>query len=457
MLQLSTLGATELRREDGTSLDSILAAPKRFALLSYLTLARPRGFHRRDVLLAMLWPELDQDRGRATLRTTLYHLRQALGADVLLTRGSDEIGIDRNALGCDAIEFERLLDEGHTAQALALYSGPLLTGVFVSGAPEWERWLETERARLRQRAMAAAWSLAEDAASGGNAETANRWARRAHEIQPDDEGSLRRLISVLDRIGDRAGAIAAHDAFARALWTEYESEPAPETRQLIESVRQRAPLLAPVPAFVPSVEPQGAIQPAITNETQSPPKRRIGPYHIAAGLAVLIVAGVGIVRAGSAPPVIAVGQIEMVNMPDSLGALPVVLGTNLARVPGLRIVSETRLHELFASLQSKRRPGADLTHAAAAAAGADEIIEGTLSQRRRGGYRLDLQRVDLAAGETRGAFTIESTEVFELIDLATEWVANELGTPVPPSRHGATVSSLVAYRLYENGLSAFYR
>jgi hypothetical protein len=37
----------------------ILAASKGAALLTYLAIATPRGFHRRDTLLALLWPELD--------------------------------------------------------------------------------------------------------------------------------------------------------------------------------------------------------------------------------------------------------------------------------------------------------------------------------------------------------------------------------------------------------------
>ncbi|MGQ0561036.1 MAG: BTAD domain-containing putative transcriptional regulator, partial [Gemmatimonadota bacterium] len=452
MLQLQTLGATDLRRDGGASLQTVLAGPKRLALLTYLTLARPRGYHRRDVLLALLWPDLDQERGRAALRTTLYHLRQTIGPEALLTRGDDELAVDRAQLNCDAVEFERLLDEGRTAAALELYQGPLLSGFYVSGVPEWEQWLENERARLATRAGTAAWGLAEDAAANGRAEEANRWAQRAFEMQRDDEGALRRLMAILDRIGDRAGAAAAFDAFARMLRAEYDSEPAPETQQLLATIRRRtveAPVLPPI-----SVRPMvDGSAPAPDGPRALPRRRRA--FGTALVLLALGLGGYAATRA-RAPrlPVLAVGRIELVGVSDSLSGLPTLLGTNFARVPGIRVVSEARLAEVRAGLDDG---GSANFAGAATAAGATEIIEGSLARRSQGGYRLDLRRIDLRTGATRGAFSIESTEIFDLVDLATEWAAGEYGSQVPVTRYAATLSSVMAYRLYEQGLTAYYR
>ena len=68
LVRFRALGGIELKRTDGVDVDRILRQPKRLALLAYLTLASPRGFHRRDVLLALLWPELDQAAARHALR-----------------------------------------------------------------------------------------------------------------------------------------------------------------------------------------------------------------------------------------------------------------------------------------------------------------------------------------------------------------------------------------------------
>ena len=63
-IRLSTLGRTELEGTDGRSILSVLSQPKRFALLVNLAVATPGGFVRRDRLIALFWPEYDQDRAR---------------------------------------------------------------------------------------------------------------------------------------------------------------------------------------------------------------------------------------------------------------------------------------------------------------------------------------------------------------------------------------------------------
>ena len=59
MMILQTLGSIRLVRDDGTEMDELLRQPKRFALLAYLASPRPGVWHRRDVLLAVFWPNLD--------------------------------------------------------------------------------------------------------------------------------------------------------------------------------------------------------------------------------------------------------------------------------------------------------------------------------------------------------------------------------------------------------------
>src|SRR2546425_9525676 len=78
MIELRTLGVVDLRDRDGRELRAVLAQPKRLALLVYLAVARPRGFHRRDTLLALFWPELEQGRARAALRKAVLVVRQGL-------------------------------------------------------------------------------------------------------------------------------------------------------------------------------------------------------------------------------------------------------------------------------------------------------------------------------------------------------------------------------------------
>ncbi len=239
MVEFRVLGAVDLRGEGGAELRAVLSQPKRVALLAYLGAASPRGFHRRDALLALFWPELDQDRARAALRQALHGLRRSLGDGAIEGRGTEEIRLDTGSVRCDAVAFDDAVDERRHADAVELYGGELLAGFFISGAVEFEQWLDLERARLRRRAVEAAWALAGECNAAGNASLAAHWARHAAALVRDDEEALRRLIGLLSDLGDRAGALQAYDAFARRLSDEYEAEPAADTRALIASVRSR--------------------------------------------------------------------------------------------------------------------------------------------------------------------------------------------------------------------------
>jgi DNA-binding SARP family transcriptional activator len=98
MIDLRTLGALELTSAESRALGSVLAQPRRAALLCYLALALPRGFHRRDTLVALFWPELDQEHSRNALRQSVYFLRRALGPKTIVSRG-DERTVSRARAG----------------------------------------------------------------------------------------------------------------------------------------------------------------------------------------------------------------------------------------------------------------------------------------------------------------------------------------------------------------------
>src|SRR3989475_8213471 len=239
MIELRMLGRLSLTSADGRDVRSLLGQPRRLALLAYLAAATPQGFHRRDTLLALFWPELDQEHARAALRQALHVVRDALDAGAVTSRGDEEIGLVCDQVSCDVVASERAVDREQFREALDLYRGDLLEGFFISGAPEFERWLETGRARLREAAARAARNLSERAEARDNLTTAVQLARRAAQLVPSDEAALRRLIAVLDRHGDRAGALQAYEEFAAGVAADYDAQPAAETRALIAAVRAR--------------------------------------------------------------------------------------------------------------------------------------------------------------------------------------------------------------------------
>jgi DNA-binding SARP family transcriptional activator len=238
--QLRILGAVDLRNANGDEVASILAQPKRLGLLCYLALAHAR-FTRRDTLLALFWPELSDEQARNNLRQSVHYLRRELGSDVLEVRGDGSLAVDPERLWCDAAAFLELSQSGRYAEALDLVRGELLPGLFVPGAsPELEQWFDAQRVRLRGLAADTAMAHAEEREAAGHAVDAVRWGRWAFERVPQSEAILRRLIALLDRRGDRFGALLAYDQFARLLADEFEATPSPETVALIDAVRRGA-------------------------------------------------------------------------------------------------------------------------------------------------------------------------------------------------------------------------
>src|SRR5690606_27143064 len=237
MIELRALGQIELVGPDGSRLQSVLAQPKRLALLAYLALATPRGAHRRDTLIGLLWPELTQARARAALRNAVYNLRLSLGPGVLV--GDEALELAPGAVWCDVVAFDEAIARGRPADALALYHGDLLPGFYVPDAPGFERWLDAERSRLRRRAAEAASTAATDALDAGNPDTAVELARRALDLSDGDERAFQRLASLLDGIGDRAGALRAHEPYRQWLADEPGRPPAPAAAELIAATRAR--------------------------------------------------------------------------------------------------------------------------------------------------------------------------------------------------------------------------
>jgi len=58
-----------------------VAFPTRKVLALLVYLAVESGLHGREQLVGLLWPESDEDAGRATLRSSLARLREALRGD----------------------------------------------------------------------------------------------------------------------------------------------------------------------------------------------------------------------------------------------------------------------------------------------------------------------------------------------------------------------------------------
>ena len=223
-----------MRVRDSEGSVAQVVQPKRLALLAYLALAPRRRFRRREAIVPLFWPELDQEHARGALSQALRYLRRALGEGAIITQGEDEVGLDRAVVGCDAVVFADWCEADRLDEAMAVYQGPFLDALFVTdAAPEFELWVTDERARLSRLATAAAGALAARAERVPDLQSAIEWARRAVTIAPGDEVIAARLIRLVHQSGDRAGALREYERLRQRLKDEFQVAPSRETQGLI--------------------------------------------------------------------------------------------------------------------------------------------------------------------------------------------------------------------------------
>ncbi|MBA2686428.1 MAG: hypothetical protein H0U66_18230 [Gemmatimonadaceae bacterium] len=241
MIELTLLGLHAVRDSEGRELGSLPAQPKRFALLAYLVLAGGDGYHRRDSLAAMFWPELDQFAARRALRNTLYHIREAVGDGVIITKGDEALTIDPAVITSDVTKLFAATAAGRYEEAVDYYRGELLAGMHLARAGEaYEEWLTRERARVIEQVVRALRALVERDEKAGEGAGAAYWAQRICTLMPDDESFLRRAMSLHDAIDDRGGALRLYDSFARHLSIQFDAKPSAESAALAARIRAGA-------------------------------------------------------------------------------------------------------------------------------------------------------------------------------------------------------------------------
>jgi DNA-binding SARP family transcriptional activator len=242
-LRLSLLGAAEAAL-DGRRI--VFRTKKALALLAYL--AVDPGPHPRERLADLLWPQSDVVDARASLRTALNYMRQALGlsADAVITATRESLGL-RPGAPVD-IDVQALAHAQHRARcsqgdirrhqieaAVDRIRGPFLAGMLVPDAPEFEAWIESQRTywsgveselldrlatrQLVERGPAAAIS------------TLERWT----SLNPDEEPAWQRLIEAHLRTQDVAGARRAWSAYRRAM-AELDAEPSHQMATLHDQI-----------------------------------------------------------------------------------------------------------------------------------------------------------------------------------------------------------------------------
>lgn len=236
-LRVYALGPPEVYRHQRRlrPSDWTYALPKE--LLFYLLLHGPRT---KEQIGLDLWPEASKDQLRGRFRTTLYHLRRAVGGTEWVVYRDGRYTFNRELdYWLDTEAFEAALDEANRLleadapgaadgleDAVALYRGELLEGE-VS-----HRWVSAPRDRLRRRYLDALLTLGRLRTSTGAHRRAAEAYRQAVRCDELNEAAHRELALSLARAGDRTGALRHLDELDELLRRELDAEPSGETLEV---------------------------------------------------------------------------------------------------------------------------------------------------------------------------------------------------------------------------------
>jgi len=241
-----------------------LTAAKSVALLTFLAVSRePQS---RDRVLGLLWAESASDAARKNLRNMLWSIRKALGEDAV-TSDDDHLALGESTW-VDVRELEQFVmlsgakhlsntprDASRSSQtsllrmtnsaeseipslqsAIDLYRAPLLDGLTLSDAPDFEIWLTTERERLAQLVARALDSLVKAQRANNDWRAVIETATRALTFDNLQEPMHRALMEAHARLGERAEALRQYDTLSAALERELGVKPLPETDKLRQAI-----------------------------------------------------------------------------------------------------------------------------------------------------------------------------------------------------------------------------
>jgi DNA-binding SARP family transcriptional activator len=229
-LALSLLGSLQVRLDGQPVTD--FKSDKVRALLAYLAVEADRP-HRRELLAALLWPEMPDRPARNNLRDVLANLRTAIGDRdasppfLLITR--ETLQFNTASHYClDVVAFNSLVMADQTGESIlreleegiALYRGDFLEGFSVYDSAPFEEWALFTRERLARQMSSALHRLSAIFERRREYERARSYAWRQVELEPWDEAAHQGLMRLLALSGQRGAALTQYETCRRLLAEE---------------------------------------------------------------------------------------------------------------------------------------------------------------------------------------------------------------------------------------------
>ena len=476
-LHLSTFGSVYLSR-DGEVLTGPAGQRRILAILTILASVGDRGMS-RDKLLGLLWSEGEPDKSRHALTQSLYHIRKALGVERIFLSGSD-LRINPAVLSSDVGDFQRALDEGRLADAVALYRGPFLDGFYLNGDPDFEFWAATERDRLARAVGHALETLAREARDAGTRDVEIQWRIRLADQDPLNGPAIAGLMTALSETGDHVGALQLARWHEIRMREDLDLPPAPEVADLAARLRRATPAPtstanAQTNASEPTPSPKVGAGVSAAAPPQAPRRRILNASAIWIGLAAVLLVVTGFMslsvwrmtnaRAAEHGQVIAVAPFH-VDPADASASyvregLLEILSSRIAVADGKRAADPSRVLRSAGAAgyiaESESPPSVADALRLAKVLNADEIVAGSIKPAPGGAVAVSASLVDVASSSVRT--TVRAVGPADsLISIADQIISGlilpEIGEKVssiaPPLR-----VSPAALRAYVAGRVAF--
>ncbi len=211
-------------------------------LFAYLLLHRGRSIH-RDILLDILWPEIDSKRGYQLLFTTVYLLRRTISAYIpFVELETVEVSyrLHLREIRLDTETWERAVEAlpGIDADTIDMhmhlidaYRGDLL-------ADTDYQWAEGERQRLRNLWFRLAIGTAEFLAGAGRLDDALRLGLRITGSFPYAEDAHFLLMRIYRDTGDHGAVKHQYELLERICQDEYGIKPKEDITAWYTSAQQ---------------------------------------------------------------------------------------------------------------------------------------------------------------------------------------------------------------------------
>lgn len=224
-LQLEVLGYPQVRRDA-----QVVGFKTRKTLALLLYLALEPGWHSRDKLAELLWPDTDQEGARGSLRKSLTMMRQALGEDFPLHVERERLCLGR---GCLQTDLEHL--QVSPAPPFAL--GGLLRDFSLPEAPAFDEWLDTQRKTLQTRLDGLLYEQMVRHQSTGQSGAALELAQARIHLDPLNERAYLEHMRLLWGRGEGSQALEVFRQCRARLRGELGAEPSAEMLRLVQLIQ----------------------------------------------------------------------------------------------------------------------------------------------------------------------------------------------------------------------------